>query len=196
MISPHHNDEWWFHSCTFKDGLGAWFPATRMLNGLILSVSFTSSCHTFEFISVLYSPLFTVHHPYHDKLLFNSWRLSFWSSLVALLSFPAWCLSYKFSAFLWAAFSFLFLFFSTFSLFSRWNFHWLKPDVACTFVFTWPSPAQEDESLAVLFYQFTRFPHPSLSPGCWLQNQMSPRLIVCRFRRQSGGELFCFCCQV
>ena len=111
MISPHHNDEWWFHSCTFKDGLGAWFPATRMLNGLILSVSFTSSCHTFEFISVLYSPLFTVHHPYHDKLLFNSWRLSFWSSLVALLSFPAWCLSYKFSAFLWAAFSFLFLFF-------------------------------------------------------------------------------------
>lgn len=104
--------------------------------------------------------------------------------------------SLKCSAFLWAAFSFLFFFFASFSLFSRWNFHWLKPDVACTFVFTWPSPAQEDESLAVLFYQFTRFPHPSLSSGCWLQNEMSPWLIVCRFRRQSGGELFCFCCQV
>lgn len=96
MISPRHSDEWWFHSCTFKDGLGAWFPATRMLNGLIFSVSFTSSCHTFKFISVLYSLLFTAHHPYHEKRLFNSWHLSFWSSLEALLSFPAWCLSQMF----------------------------------------------------------------------------------------------------
>lgn len=54
-------------------------------------------------------------------------------------------------------------FFGSFSLGSRWNFHWLKPDVDCTSVSTWPSPAQEDESLAALFYQSTLFPHPSLT---------------------------------
>lgn len=99
-------------------------------------LSSTPPFHTFHiYLCRLFSPVYCVSSFLITNLLFNSWpcpiflpvryAVAFHSLLdVSLLPIFSFSLSH---------FHFFF-FFGPFTLCSRWDFHWLKPDVPCTFV--------------------------------------------------------------
>lgn len=148
----------WVSFLHFKRWIGSLIPSPGMLNGLILAVSCPSSCNT-QHLSL------SVIFPYLLCIIFiiRSWFLIpdifHFGALLWLFSFLAWCL-----------FLTIFVFFSEphffgpFSLCSRWNFHWLKPDVACTSVSTWSSQLRKMNHLQPFSISLLPFYiHPSRS---------------------------------
>lgn len=141
-----------------------------MLNSLILAVFCPSACHTFNiYLCLLFPPPCLLCIILFIRSCFLIPDVSYFPSLARAVAFhslldvsllPIFFFSLSHSQFL-----FIYLFFGPFTLCSRWDFHWLKPDVACTFVSSWPSAAHKDESPAGLSYQSALLPHPSLAVG-------------------------------
>lgn len=90
-----------------------------------------------NFIFVIYSLLFSVCHPYHQRLIIPL-ILGKSHGIFHLMSLPLTIFWYSLSCFFLTFLSFIL---GSFRLWSRWNFYWLKPNTACSSVFTWLCPA-------------------------------------------------------